>query len=183
MKLTFITGNPGKAEFLARHVKFPIEHKKVDLDEIQSLELKEIAEHKARQAYEILKSPVLVEDVSLVFLALSGLPGPFIKWFELALGLDGLCRLLDGKNRQAIAKVCFAYFDGERMTAFEGEMKGSIAESPRGKNGFGFDPILIRDGQTKTMAEMTDEELEEFSLRTTTVYRELRKFLADIDKA
>ena len=88
--VTFITGNQAKADFLAKHLGYPIKHKKLDLDEIQSLNLKEIAEHKARQAYGEIKSPVLIEDAGLFIKALGGLPGPFIKWFEIAIGLEPL---------------------------------------------------------------------------------------------
>ncbi len=51
-KLTFITGNQNKADYLSRYLGFPVEHIKIDLDEIQSLNLNEIVEHKVRQAYE-----------------------------------------------------------------------------------------------------------------------------------
>lgn len=47
---------------------------KLDLDEIQSLDLREVIEHKVRQAHEKCGKPVLVEDVSLVFEDLGGLP-------------------------------------------------------------------------------------------------------------
>ena len=79
--ITFITGNQDKADYLAKYLGHPVDHLKLDLDEIQSLELKEIVEHKVRQAYEKVKKPVIVEDVSLEFEALGGLPGPFIKFF------------------------------------------------------------------------------------------------------
>ena len=45
-------------------------HQKLDLDEIQSLDLRTVVEHKVRQAYELVKKPVLVEDTSLQFEAL-----------------------------------------------------------------------------------------------------------------
>lgn len=80
-EITFITGNQDKADYLARYLGFPVEHLKLDLDEIQSLDLKEIVEHKVQQAYEKIRRPVLVEDVSLEFLALGRLPGPFIRFF------------------------------------------------------------------------------------------------------
>lgn len=92
--ITFITGNQKKADYLARYLGFPIEHIKLDLDEIQSLDLDEIVEHKVKQAYEKIKKPVLVEDASLEFMALGRLPGPFIKFFIEEMGLDKLCTLL-----------------------------------------------------------------------------------------
>ncbi|MFA6383501.1 MAG: non-canonical purine NTP pyrophosphatase, partial [Parcubacteria group bacterium] len=80
-KITFITGNQSKADYLANYLGLPIDHVKIDLDEIQSLDLKEIVTHKVRQAYQKVKKPVIVEDVSLEFKALGGLPGPFIRFF------------------------------------------------------------------------------------------------------
>ena len=80
-KVTFITGNPKKAEFLAKYLGLVVAHQKIDLDEIQSLDLRAIAGHKARQAFEVIGSPVLVEDVGLTFKSLGNLPGSFIKWF------------------------------------------------------------------------------------------------------
>ena len=41
----------------------------------------EISNLKAKHAYSILKKPVFVEDTSLCFAALHGMPGPYVKWF------------------------------------------------------------------------------------------------------
>lgn len=166
MALTFITGNVAKAEQLARHLEYPVKHQKLDISEIQSLDLKEIAEHKAKEAYKQIKEPVLVEDTSLVFHALGNLPGPFIKWFLEELDNDGLCKLLDGyQHRSALAKVCFCFYDGNALKVFEAEIKGSIAPLPRGERGFGWDPIFIPEGKTRTWDEMDMEEQRETSMR------------------
>lgn len=177
--VTLITGNQNKADFFAKYLDAAIAHKKVDLDEIQSLDLRQICEHKARQAFETIKSPVLVEDTGLTIDALGKLPGPFIKWFIQELGLEGICRLVDAKKRGATAEICFGYFDGHLMKLFTGKVEGTIAEHPLGPPDFGWNPIFIPKGSTKTYAEMNDEETERFSLRTTTVYPELKKFLND----
>jgi inosine triphosphate pyrophosphatase len=50
--ITFITGNQKKADNLSRLIGMSVEHIKLDLDEIQSLDLREVVEHKARQAYD-----------------------------------------------------------------------------------------------------------------------------------
>jgi len=83
-KVVFITWNQNKADYLAKYLGFPIEHFKVDLDEIQSLDLREIVEHKVRQAYQKVWVPVIVEDVSLEFEALGRLPGTFIRFFLMS---------------------------------------------------------------------------------------------------
>ena len=165
MKITLITGNAGKAEEIARYIGMPIEHRSLDLDEIQSLDLEEIARDKALRAFEKVGEPVLVEDASFVFHALGGLPGPFIKWFRKELGNEGLCRLLDGKDRSCTATVCYGFHDGKEVHLFSGSMSGTVAQTSRGDNSFGWSPIFIPDGYQKTYAELTHEEREPFAMR------------------
>ena len=165
-KLTFITGNAGKAKYLSDYFHLPVDHLKLDLHEIQSLNLKEVVEDKARRAFEIVHSPVLVEDVSLTFKSLKALPGPLIKWFLETLGNDGLCRLLDtSDDRSALAEVEFAICDESGVHTFGGSMEGTIADNPRGEMGFGWDPVFIPKGYDKTWAEMTDDEKHATSMR------------------
>ena len=184
MNVTFITGNQQKADFLAKYLGHKVEHKKLEIDEIQSLDLHEVADRKVRQAYAQLKSPVLIEDVSLVFNALGNLPGPFIKWFEEELGLEDLCRLLDGySDRSAIARVTYAFYDGKILKFFEGRVEGTITDAIRqGLNSFGWNSIFVPKGSTKAYVELTEEELKTQSFRTSTIYPELKKFLANLDK-
>lgn len=163
--LTFITGNLNKVKWTQRYTPIPLEHKKLDLTEIQSLDVKEVVKHKVKEAYNILKKPVLVEDTSLIFHALGKLPGPLIKWFLEELGTDGLCKLITDKNREATATVVFGLFDGKKLRLYEGTTKGTVAEKPQGENGFGWDPIFIPNGQNKTHGEMTDEEHDKVSIR------------------
>lgn len=160
----FITGNQNKADYLAKLLGMPIEHQKVDLDEIQSTSLEEIVTHKVKQAYEIAHQPVLVEDVALGFDALGGLPGPFIKFFiGTGDGLENLCRMLDGFNdRSATAACAYGYYDGKRLEVFRGEMKGIIAGHPRGDGGFGWDKIFCPEGYDgRTRAELNEAEYAE----------------------
>jgi inosine triphosphate pyrophosphatase len=164
--LTFITGNAAKAKYLSDYFHMPVEHVKLDLKEIQSLDLSEVVKDKVLRAYEIVKKPVLVEDVSLSFNAMKSLPGPLIKWFYETLGNEGLCRLLDGfDDRTALAKVQFAICDENETHTFEGSIQGSIAHTPKGDVGFGWDPVFIPDGYTKTWAEMNESEREQTSMR------------------
>lgn len=178
MEITFITSNHAKAKYLSNFFKLPVEHRKLDLPEIQSLNLREIVEDKARRAFEAVKKPVLVEDVSLIFNALDKLPGPLIKWFLHTLGNEGLCRLLDGyKDRSAVAEVQFGFCDQNGVKVFSGAMKGSIASGPRGSTNFGWDPIFIPEGFTKTRGEMTEEEKHFVSMRRPAL-QELAEWLA-----
>ncbi len=164
--LTFITGNAGKAKYLSDYFHIPVDHKKLDLVEIQSLDLKEVVEDKAKRAYEIIKAPVIVEDVSLTFTGMKKLPGPLIKWFLETLGNDGLIGLVNGLDtRDALAEVEFAICDDNGVHTFGGSMEGTISNTPRGEMGFGWDPIFIPKGYDKTWAEMSDDEKHATSMR------------------
>jgi non-canonical purine NTP pyrophosphatase (RdgB/HAM1 family) len=174
--VTFITGNPHKADYLSRLLELGIAHQKVDQDELQSLDLHVIVEHKLRQAYERIKRPVLVEDVSLEFCALDKLPGPYIKWFIESTGEEACCRMLDGfEDRSAIARCTFGYFDGKQMSFFDSKARGYISDYPKGDNGFGWDKIFINEGYDVTRAEMTPEENEQ-------TYRDIMKPFAAVSE-
>jgi len=160
----FITGNQHKADYLAKLLDIPLDHMKIDLDEIQSSHLDEVVEHKVRQAYAIAKRPVLVEDVALSFAALNGLPGPFVKFFvDSKDGLENMCRMLDGfDDRSARAECVFGHYDGQTVTLVRGGMDGTIAMNPKGEGGFGWDRIFCPNGyEGKTRAELIVEQSDD----------------------
>ena len=176
---TFITSNISKAEQLSWHLGIELKHMAAEVPEIQSLSLLEVVEHKAKEAYKVVKGPVLVEDTSLVFNALGKLPGPLIKWFLHELDNEGLCRLLDNySDRSAIASVLFGYYDGNKLYTFDGQTKGMIANQPKGELGFGWDPVFIPSNYDKTWAEMTMEEQSDSSMRRIALSK-LEAFLKD----
>jgi non-canonical purine NTP pyrophosphatase (RdgB/HAM1 family) len=174
---TFITGNQHKADYLVKWLEVSVDHHKLDLEEIQSLNLRAVAEHKVRQAYDILKRPVLVEDVGFTFEAMGRLPGPYIKWFLEELGDKGLCRLADGlDHRKAHVALVYALYDGQEVHFFESVVHGTIAPDPRGEYGFGWNAIFIPEGSEKTYAEMNDDEVRPFSMRAQAIEK-LKEFL------
>jgi non-canonical purine NTP pyrophosphatase (RdgB/HAM1 family) len=177
MQFVFLTGNQHKADLLTKWLGKEVEHHKVDLDEIQSFDLRAVAEHKVKQAYALLKRPVLVEDVALTYGAMGRLPGPFIKWFLEDLGVDGLCKLADGLESRAVtASICYALYDGEHVEFFENHVRGQVADKPRGEHGFGWNALFIPEGSTKTYAEMDDDEIRPFSHRAPAVAK-LKEYL------
>lgn len=177
----FISGNQNKVNYLSRSLGLQLEHRKIDLDEIQSADSRVVIEHKVKQAYDIVKMPVLVEDTSLSFVALGGLPGPFVKFFvDANNGLENMCRILDGfDNRSAYGCVIYGYYDGDKVYCFEGRLDGVIAEHPRGDGGYGWDKIFIPEGYGGlTRAELSDQQdIESYNkLRDTDG---LRRFLTE----
>jgi inosine triphosphate pyrophosphatase len=182
MSVTFITGNSHKARILEQYLDFPVKHQKISLDEIQSLDLREITEHKVKQAFAIIKTPVLVEDVGLRFETWGNLPGPLIKWFVEEMGLERICRQLDmSENRSATAMITFAYYDGKKLEFFDGEIAGTISEKPRGSD-FGWNPIFTPNGSDMTYGEMDEQNKLAKGLRTATVFPKIKDFLSSIDK-
>lgn len=175
---TFVTGNQNKADRLAKHLGVPIKHRKVSLDEIQSLDPQAIAEHKVRQAYAQVNSPVLIEDTSVVFHALGRLPGPFIRFFLEEMPYEALCSLLDGKDRSATARTTFCYFDGTAPVFFEGKLEGRIAEKPSAKEGWEWDMFFIPAGESVPRSEADAASYHKTSLMLRP-YEEVRKFLLE----
>lgn len=181
-KITFVTGNKAKAREVERILNIPLEILQIELDEIQELDLEKIALHKLNQAFEAVKVPVIIDDVSVEIDAWNGFPGPLIKWL-LKSGEGGdastLLKMLKGeKNRKAIARLAIGFHDGEKPHLFYGEVKGTIGEEIRGENGFGWDPVFIPLGQTKTFAEMPKEEKDKISHRGRAL-KKLSDFLKD----
>lgn len=175
-EVTFITGNQSKADYLARFLGYPVKYKNFDLDEIQSLDLKKVVEHKVRRAYDLVKSPVLVEDVALEFEAFGKLPGTFIKFFMEEMSLETICRTLDGLSRNARARCIFGYYDGKNLLFFEGGLDGVIAKKPSGNNGFGWDKIFIPEGYNVTRADL-DEKDDELTYTKIKPFSQLKIFL------
>jgi non-canonical purine NTP pyrophosphatase (RdgB/HAM1 family) len=179
INITFITNTKGKAveaqEILGDG--FKVTHKKVDLDEIQTIDGKQVIEKKARKAYSILKKPVLVEDTSLYFNAWNGLPGALVRWFLDAVKCEGICKMMnEEKDRSAYAESALAYFDGKKMKIVTGRVDGQITKKPKGDKGFGWDPIFIPQGHTKTFGEMDMEEKSRISMRKLALEK-LRDYL------
>ncbi|MEI7720084.1 MAG: non-canonical purine NTP pyrophosphatase [bacterium] len=176
MNPTFITGNQNKADYLSKYLGYPVEHTKLDLEEIQSLDLREVVQHKVLQAYAKVGKPVLVEDVSLEFKALGRLPGTFIRFFLEELSLEQICALVDGKDRSAVARCIFGYFDGKEEKYFESSMSGSVAEKPAGAGGYGWDPIFIPEGYSVTRAELSEED-DKITYLKIKPFEQLKTFL------
>lgn len=177
--VTFITGNQNKADYLAKYLGFPVRHHKVALDELQSLDLREIVEHKVKQAYDAVGSPVLVEDVALEFSALGRFPGAFIKFLVDEVPFDTICRMLDGLDRTAVARCVFGYYDGAEVKLFEGSLNGAIADQPAGENGFGWDKIFIPEGYAVTRAELSEDD-DQKTYTTIKPFAELKDYLESL---
>jgi XTP/dITP diphosphohydrolase len=164
----FATSNRGKLEE-ARAVLAPFGISVEQYDgkgvEIQADTTSEVAAFSSRRAAAAAGRPVLVEDAGLFVDSLNGFPGPFSSYAFKTLGVEGVVALLrssqpgKGKARAARFVSSLAYCEplGDPRL-FEGSARGTITSRPRGKKGFGFDPIFLTDGGGKTFGELTLEE-------------------------
>ena len=134
--------------------------------EIQSLDPQKIIEHKLHEASKIHSGEFIIEDTCFYLECLNGLPGPYIKWFEKTIGLEGIYKIASAFNNfNAKVVITFGYLDKTKsIHYFSIEAKGTVV-FPRGNNGFGWDSIFVPEGQTKTHAEMSVEELKAVKLR------------------
>ena len=165
MKIHVITGNENKVRELKQ--VFPtgldISMAKLELDEIQSLDTKQIIRHKLNEAYQTVKEPVIVEDVSAELECLNGLPGPFIKYFEQQLGRGALYKL-SYEGAKVKIRCTMGYYDGKTVLIAEAVENGTIT-APRGGDGFGFDFVFVPQGYGQTYSEMNIESKNNISHR------------------
>jgi non-canonical purine NTP pyrophosphatase (RdgB/HAM1 family) len=164
-QIVFVTSSDDKAREASIALGYEVKRVKLELDELQSMDLRVIVEHKTRQAFAKLKKPVMTEDVSFEIKQWGGFPGPFIKFLSTTMGYEKLCAALRVGNRVADWTVGYGYFDGKKFLYAEATMTGSIAQRPRG-GGWGFDVVYIPKGQTKTIGELGPERKQPFSART-----------------
>jgi len=136
---------------------------------------------KARTLYEITGIPAIADDTGLEVHALGGAPGVYSSRYSGpgATYQDNVNKLLNalqeiaGADRSARFRTVIAYVDAKGTETVEGVCHGVITSDPRGKDGFGYDPVFQPDGQESTMAEMTVAEKNAISHRGEA----LRKFV------
>ena len=130
---------------------------------------------KAREICAITGCAALADESGICAHALNGAPGIYSARFageykgqesDDANNALLLKKLSDKEDKTAhyTCAMALVYPDGREVTA-EGYMYGSIIDTYRGTHGFGYDPIFVPDGDTRTVAEMSDEEKNQISHR------------------
>lgn len=175
IKVFFVTGNKNKlreVQQLLSGTNFVLTAVNIDLEEIQAPDSATVVAEKCRKAALITGGPTIVEDTSLEFEAMGGLPGAFIKFFLEKIGNSGLNQMLDGfEDRTAYAVCALAFTHGPHCPTqtFEGRVEGRIV-SARGNTRFGWDPIFEPVGFDKTFGEMSEQEKNSISHRARAVH-------------
>ncbi len=132
----------------------------------------ENAKKKAEETYKITNIPCIADDSGLCIDIFNGWPGIHTKRFlgdkatqeEKNRAILEKMENLEGEERNAKFECSIVYYENGKYLVGKGELKGKIAKEPRGKNGFGYDPIFELDNG-KTYAELADEEKNKISHR------------------
>jgi XTP/dITP diphosphohydrolase len=129
---------------------------------------------KARAIAAFTGLPAVADDSGLCADALNGMPGVLSARWSGRHGDDAAnLRLLLGQLSDAPDERRGAYFlcaaalvlPSGREHVTEGRLRGRLTREPRGSNGFGYDPIFVPDGETRTTAEMTPAQKDAISHR------------------
>ncbi|WP_395647198.1 RdgB/HAM1 family non-canonical purine NTP pyrophosphatase [Terricaulis sp.] len=125
------------------------------------------AELKARAAAKGAGLPALADDSGLEVFAIGGQPGIYsARWAgpdkDFRAAMERVWREVQATgggdlSARFVCVLSLAHPDGS-IESFEGEVRGQITWPPRGDRGFGYDPIFVADGQTRTFGEMSHEE-------------------------
>ena len=183
-KLVIASHNEGKVReiraLLAPHGIEPVSAKELDLPEPveNGTTFFANAEIKARSAADLSGLPALADDSGLCVDALGGEPGVYTaNWAETADGSrdwglamrkveDALAAkgLEAGRDAHFVCVLALAWPDGH-VEWFEGRAEGTLTWPPRGTVGFGYDPVFVPEGDTRTFAELDPAEKHAISHR------------------
>lgn len=148
--------------------------------------LEENARLKAVSLARITGLPTLAEDSGLEVAALGGAPGVLSARFagvekDYRANNEKLLALLAGveDRRARFRTVAVLALPDGRTWMTEGVLEGEIALAPRGSGGFGYDPLFIPLGETRTLAELAPEEKDRISHRRRALER-LRPLLSSL---
>lgn len=136
--------------------------------------LQENAGIKSKYVFERYRMNCFADDSGLEVEALGGEPGVYSARYsgsrDMAKNIEHLLEKLHGQtNRKACFKTVISLILDGREYLFEGKIEGRIIHEKIGDKGFGYDPIFVPDGYSKTFAEMDPEEKNAISHRAIAV--------------
>ncbi|MEM4259108.1 MAG: XTP/dITP diphosphatase [Candidatus Thermoplasmatota archaeon] len=175
----FITSNPGKvaeASAKCKECGLRVLQKDFGYPEIQADSLEEVARFGVEYVRKKFNEPFILEDAGLFIHSLNEFPGVYSKYVFLTIGLSGVLKLLEtSSDRSAVFRSVVAFSSPLiDPVFFTGETLGTITSYARGTFGFGYDPIFIPNGHTKTFAEMDSTEKNIYSHRAQALDKFLR---------
>ncbi|MFV0197884.1 RdgB/HAM1 family non-canonical purine NTP pyrophosphatase [Empedobacter falsenii] len=191
MELIFATHNNNKVKEVTKMLPSYLSMKSLTaIDFFEEIEetgktFEENALLKAKTIFNKTGKNVFADDSGLVIEALDGAPGVYsARYAGTGKDEDNIAKALkelDGKtNRKAYFISIFCLILNGKEYFFEGRVNGTIATEIMGDNGFGYDPIFIPDGFSKSFAQMTPEEKNAISHRGKAIGK-LNNFLTNLN--
>ena len=181
--VTFVSTNPGKVREV-REILGAFGHTvrwvHRSLPEPQAERLEEVVEAKL-DATRDLPGYVLVEDSGLFVPSLHGFPGVYSAHFLKTWRFGPLLELLEHRPRAAYFRTVAGLRRGRQRWKFVGEVHGSIARRAAGRGGFGYDPIFVPRGWSRTFGQAPADEKNSVSHRARAVQK-VGAFLARTDR-
>jgi XTP/dITP diphosphohydrolase len=157
--ITFVTTNPGKfREVSAKLSPVGVRLRRLDraYPEVQTDRLEDVVGYGATVISRQIAGEFLIDDSGLFVDALGGFPGVYSAYVYRTIGMEGVLRLMRGEARRGarFETVLLLGRRGRPSWIFKGVCAGSISRTRRGRQGFGFDPIFVPEGDRRTFAEM-----------------------------
>jgi XTP/dITP diphosphohydrolase len=144
---------------------------------------------KAQAAAKAANMPAFADDSGLAVDALDGQPGIHsARWagpdkdFRGAMNkiqtllMERGAKVVERRRGHFVSALCVAWPDGH-LEEFEATVDGTVVWPPRGTLGFGYDPLFLPDGQTKTFGEMSSEDKHGLPPRGRGLWHRARAFL------
>lgn len=159
--LYYITENQNKID-IAKKFLNPLEiifqSKNLDIVEIQSSSIQDVATHKAKEAFLKFKKPLFISDHFWSIPSLGGFPGAYMKYINQWFTADDLLNLMKGKeNRDAILTEALCYIDNSTIKTFEMSHRGKVLYESLGQGLPGQTVIsLSEDG--KSIAQKLEKD-------------------------
>ena len=148
----------------------------------------ENAERKAEQASAYADMAAFADDSGLEVEVLNGAPGIYSARYagEGATDAQRIEKLLNAMKGQTNRKARFVCviaiaYRGDDVALFRGEVRGTIADAPRGTNGFGYDPVFIPEGYDNTFGELPKEVKDAISHRANAIGKAVKFIRAELD--
>ncbi len=191
MELIFATHNNNKVKEVTKMLPSYLSMKSLTdinfFDEIEETgtTFEENAQLKAKTIFDKTGKNIFADDSGLVIEALDGAPGVYsARYAGTGKDEDNIAKALkelEGEtNRKAYFISIFCLILDGKEYFFEGRVNGTIATEIMGDNGFGYDPIFIPDGFSKSFAQMSPEEKNAISHREKAVEK-LNDFLTNLN--
>lgn len=146
---------------------YELEHLKTTYPEIQADTLEETIVPGLNWLMKKFNKPMMIDDSGLFIDALKGFPGVYSSYVFRTLGCDGVLRLMQGtRDRSARFECCIGFMSpGDEPHISKGVARGSISGEKAGAGGFGYDPIFVHEGYSKTYAQIEVSEKNKISHR------------------